>query len=381
MAQNYYQELMENGVPDTIPQDGFTFEDLFDEHVASHQKTWAHDRRLTVGASEAFGCMRKTWFSKNDKPKDPGHTESWGAMRRGDILENHFVVPVLTEGLARRGMDLIMAGEEQYTLIEGQSSATLDGLITGCPRDLLVAYGIEDIGADCVTVEIKSFDPRISLHEEKGIHRGQVQMQMGILREKGEFRPNFAVLVYVNASWLDDIRIFVVPFDQRVYEAGKRRAEMVFETTDPAKLMAEGKLSGMCDYCPYVMECARVSTGRVPPSQKAFGKKAREQQDPELIADLDAAVRSVVVLKREQKRIKSELEHANELVRQRMTKAGQSRAYGNGWGVTYTAMPGKKTISAAIMRDYGLEPEDFMTEGAGYEKLTVTGGDGDDGEE
>lgn len=372
----YFEELLQYGVPETIPADGFTFEDLFDEYVASTQKKWKHDRKKSVGASEAFGCIRKSWFSKRGGDfgfeKDPDYRETWGAVRRGDLLENYHIVPAVKTGLRRRGMDLILEGEDQDTIIDGVSSATSDGLIINAPRDLLAYYGIPDIKSNCVTLEMKSFDPRINILEEKAIHRGQTQMQMGLIRETTEWRPHYAVVLYVNASWIDDIRPFVVEYDENVYRIGRQRAEKVYETTDPAMLQAEGKMDGMCDYCPFKRACAQVSVARVPAPRKSLGKKEIEAQDQALIAELDELVHELDVLKKEKKEVERRVEEANEAVRQKLILANTSRAVGNGWKASYTTIAGRKTISKEKLEAAGLNPEDFMEEGAGYEKLTVT---------
>lgn len=373
---SYFDELLAEGVPDTIPQDGFAFEDLFDELVASTQKTWVHDRAASVGASEAFGCIRKTWFSKRGKlfgfKKDPEYKESWGAMRRGDLIENYHVVPAVETGLKRRGMELILAGEGQNTIVDGVSSATLDGLIINAPADLLSYYGVPDIGSTEVVFEIKSFDPRINIMEEKAIHGGQVQMQMGLIRETTDYKPNYAVVLYVNASWLDDIRPFVVAFDENVYQIGRRRAEKVFTVEDPGLLGAEGKLEGMCTYCPYQVACNDVSMKRVPAKKPTLTKKQVAAQDPQLLDELDGAVHKVAELKKSKKAIERELEEANEEVRQALIAANESRVVGSGWKVSFSTVNGKKTLSADKLIEAGLDPERFMQEGAGYEKLTVT---------
>lgn len=378
---NYFQELLETGVPEAIPADGFTFEDLFDEFVAGSQKTWSHDRKKSIGASEAFGCMRKSWFSKRGGEfgyeKDPEYVESWGAVRRGDLIENYHVVPAVEEGLARRGMELIMAGSGQDTIIDGRTSATLDGLVimkdgSKLPKDFLAYYGIDEIDDDSVVLEMKSFDPRINITEAKGIHEGQTQMQMGLIRETTKYKPNYAVVLYINASWLDDIRAFVIPFDESVFEIGKLRADKVFAADDPALLGAEGKLDGMCAYCPFKRSCDVVSVGRVPEKKAALTKKQVEAQDTTLLDELDEVVRQVDVLKHEKKRLERELEERNEEVRQRLIAANQSRAVGNGWKVSYTTIAGRKTLSKTKLEEAGLNPDDYMDEGGGYEKLTVT---------
>lgn len=382
MTASYFEELMKVGVPDSIPRDGFTFEDLFDEFYAKDcQKTWSHDRAKSVGASEAFGCMRKSWFGKRGGEfgftKDPEYKESWGAIRRGDIIENYQVVPAIRSGLARRGLDLIMEGEDQKTIVDGVSSATLDGLIidpTGAklPRDFLAYYGLDDIDEDSIVLEMKSFDPRINIAQEKAIHRGQTQMQMGLIRETTKYKPNFAVVLYVNASWLDDIRCFIVEFDEAVYQIGRKRAEKIFEVSNPAELMAEGKLDGMCAYCPFVRSCADVSVKRVPASRKALSKKEVEAQDDSLVKELDSLVRTLEMRKKDKKAIEREVEEMNEEIRQKLIAANESRAVGQGWKASYTTIAGRQTLSKAKIEAAGLDPEDYMEQGAGYEKLTVT---------
>ena len=374
---NYFQELMAEGVPETLPKSDFCFEDLFDEFVAGTQKTWKHDRALSIGASEAFGCSRKSWFGKVGKEKgiekDPDYVESWGAVRRGDLIENYHVVPAIENGLRRRGMDLIMAGDGQDTILDGVSSATLDGLVINAPRDLLSAYGIDDMGTDCCVLEMKSFDPRINIIEEKGIHRGQTQMQMGLIRETTEYKPEFAVILYVNASWLDDIRIFVVEYDHDVYLSGRARAEKIYAAEKASELMAEGKLDGSCDYCPFKRACNEASVSRVPASRKALTKKEVEAQDQTLVSALEPLTKHELRLKAQKKVLEKEIAEVQEDIRQELIRANESRAVGDTWKVSYTTVAGRRTLSKDKLIEAGLDPEDFMEQGGGYEKLTVTG--------
>lgn len=378
----YFDGLIENGVPESVPADGFTFEDLFDEHIASNQKTWKQDRRLTVGASECFGCIRKNWFTKRGHEfgiePDPYFEQSWGAMERGNIIENHYIVPAVEAGLARRGLKLIMAGDDQDTIIDDIHSATLDGLIltedgANLPSDFLTYYGLEDFtGEDSLVLEMKSFDPRLTLDHEKAVHRGQTQMQMGLIRETTQYKPNFAVLIYVNASWLDDIRIFVIPYSDEQYRMGRARNEKVFSAEKPAELPAEGKLDGMCQYCPFEQTCKTVSVSRVPASRKALTKKEIAEQDTQLISALEPIVDQRTRLKEIADETDRELEVVNEQIRQALIAHGESRVAGESWKISYTTQKGRKTIDKNKLIEAGLDPEDFMSEGAGFEKLTVT---------
>lgn len=382
---SYYTELMAEGVPATIPADGFTFEDCFDEYVASKQKTWKYDRNLMVGASECFGCIRKTWFGKRGKEFDYGvdadHEENWGAMRRGDIMENHLIVPAIREGLERRGMALIMEGDDQETIRDGYNSATLDGLVVPTdpalggklPKDFLEYYGFEgDLDADSVVLEMKSFDPRIEIKQAKAIHHGQTQMQMGLVRETTEYKPEYAIVIYVNASWYDDIRPFLVEYSETEYLIGRERNEKVFEVDDPALFAPEGKLDGDCKYCKYTDACSIVSTGRVPEKRDALKAKEVDGQDKDMLERMDVLVQNQAALKAVEKQTKRELEEANEAIRQELINAGTSRAVGEDWKVFYSAQAGAKRLSTALMIEAGLDPDDYKEQGNGFEKLTVT---------
>lgn len=378
----YYEELLEHGVPESIPADGFTFEDLYDEHIANNQKSWKQDRRLTVGASECFSCIRKNWYVKRGHlfgiEKDSDYEESWGAMERGNIIENHYIVPAMEEGLRRRGLDLIMAGDGQDTIIDDIHSATLDGLVISkdggfLPRDFLAYYGLEEfVDQDSLVLEMKSFDPRLTLDHEKPVHRGQTQMQMGLIRETTDYKPNFAALMYINASWLDDIRIFVIPYDDEQYRIGRARNEKVFAAETAGELQAEGKLDGMCTYCAYKNSCNLASVGRVPAARKALTKKEVAAQDTQMLAKLDDLVQTRANHKAIQDDAEREVKALNEQIQQALIAQGQSRAVGDDWKVSYTTQKGRKTIDKNKMIAAGLDPEDFMSEGAGFEKLTVT---------
>lgn len=382
----YYDELIVTGVPDEVPAQGFTFEDVFDEHVAGSQKVWSHDRALTVGASECFGCIRSTFFKKRGKElgfaPDPFYEESWGAMRRGDLIENYHIVPAVRAGLRRRGMDLIMEGDDQETIVDGRSSATLDGLIIPVdpslngkiPKDFLAYYGIPEVNVDSIVLEMKSMDPRPfeRLTKEKSVHHGQTQMQLGLVRETTHYRPEHAIVLYFNASWLDDMRVFVVHRDEDTYAFGRARNEKVYAEDNPATYPAEGKLDGSCAYCKFTQACAKVNKERVPEKRKALNAKEIAEQDEDMLEQMDELVLERNAVKEEEKEIAKRIEDLNEDIRQLLINNDQSRAVGKGWKVFYSYQGGAKRLSATKLQEAGLNPDDFKEEGAGFEKLTVT---------
>ncbi|XAI95930.1 hypothetical protein [Microcystis phage Mwe-JY26] len=354
------------------------FEALFNEFSASNQKVFKHDRSKTLGASETFGCLRKAWFSKRGAEfgftKDEGANDSWGATMRGDIIENNFVVPAVRDHLPK-GVALLFAGDDQETLVSGRNSATPDGLIVGLKKDALKKYGVEDIGADCIALEIKSIDPRVSLTEEKAIHHGQAQVQMGILRETTRFKPNYAVILYVDASFLDNIKVFVVPFDQKAWDAAKRRAATIWEFEDPGQIKPEGRIDGGCSLCPWQRACAIASKQAVPPEQKKY------QFTVEAAEQMQDLVQRYASAKSELKAAEREFEEAKIAISEHLRDNDVRKMHDLSdpkkplWKVSYTFVDGAKRLNQsklleALGDEFDVEP--FYETGNGYEKVTVT---------
>lgn len=343
------------------------FNGMFQAFSDSNEKEWKYDRNASVGASEAFGCLRKTYFKKFQYDADDDHEQDWGAAKRGDIIENFFAVPA-TKAIMTEGSELMYAGEEQETLRKGRLSATPDGLMIDLDPDALTQLEIADILSDCVVIEYKSFDPRANIKEAKEVHIGQVQVQMGLIHELTEFRPEYAIVVYFNASWLSDIRPYVVKRDPKIYEAAKARAKMIFATENPADLMAEGKISGECNICEFTQECA-FTTGEAFPKAK---RKIEDQEVLDRLAELAGRQKDFAATAKDAEHEKKLVEaEIKEILRSVDTKgAGDDRfSISNSW------CSGKKSLDtlalAADLQEWGKSIEDYQTEGNGYERLTV----------
>ena len=83
----------------------------------------AANRAYTVGASDIGQCARKAFFVKHDGERDPGYVDTWGAVLRGQIIEQAFWVPALR---ARFGADLKFVGDRQRQFKRGFVSCTPD---------------------------------------------------------------------------------------------------------------------------------------------------------------------------------------------------------------------------------------------------------------
>lgn len=333
-----------------------------------------HDRLDTVGASEIGQCLRKTWFTKNETPPDASYQDRYGARLRGNLIEENYWVPALR---AAYGSRLLWAGEEQKTLVDGYLSATPDGLLTGLERDCLAGspFNIEDIGpSTCVVVEAKSIDPRANLRGgERPAHSFQTQAQMGLIRHATAYRPEVALISYVDASFLDDVTEFAVKWEPSIYEAAKSRAAKIMTSTTALDLPPEGKLSGgsECAYCPWSSACAHVTVAGVPATAAAsLGDNA--------VAELHALRNAAVAAKEFADDSATALAGANEDIKE-FLRTHQVRGHKEGgaepWSVAWSTVKGREGIDlaalSAAVHDAGLDLAPFKKSGDPYDRLQV----------
>lgn len=232
--------------------------------VAKGRKTWSgHDRSLTVGASEVGRCLRQTWYNKSKVPYDDSYMQTHGAMERGNAIEDWVVVRLqdaLKHDPAWADWELRYAGADQITLVDAPQSATSDGVFVHKRNEFLPIY-----------LEIKSQDPR--LYEittaAKTEHKCQSIQGMGLVRRKLKLMVTHAILIYVNASFVDQYRYWVIPYTEAGDKALRDRASKALDkksfTVDkppPAEGMTEGGKE--CEYCPFRERCILRESGRLP---------------------------------------------------------------------------------------------------------------------
>ncbi len=346
----------------------FSVKTLLAEYAARQDRKFAaDDRSNTTGASEIGQCIRKTWFTKNDAPRDEGYVDRYGARLRGNLIEDHHVIPGLRASLPP-GVVLHMAGDEQRTVVDGYISATPDGVLSGLPRDCLAHLGINDIGPSrCLAIEIKSIDPRADL---RGVarqhHIFQVQVQMGLLRAHTKFKPDFALIVYLDASFLDEVTEFPIAFDPAVYAAGQARSHDIMSTDDPLDLSPEGKISGgaECRYCPWASHCANVIVAGIP---KDNGVRLGDNALAELKAlrdDERALNDRCDALDEEHAALKFQIKEALRAHHVR-------RAQGDGWEISWSQTKGRETVDIKAAEASGLDLSPWRKVGEPGDRLVV----------
>lgn len=263
---------------------------LIEAGLAAHGKdnNWSgHDRGTTVGASEIGGCARRVFYDKHGTPRDPDFVQDWGAAERGHAIEDWYVQR-LRRGLSEtQGHDVILkyAGDNQKTIVDGAQSATPDGILAATDP------------VDDVYLEIKSIDPRVYevMKDAKPQHRLQTQQGMYLVQKLTQHRPQRALIVYINASFVSQRRYYTEVYDASIASALSVRAGDILygKYTHDNPPRAEGKMEGgkECEYCPFYRTCTAHDVGCLPKDVRPlFDFKA---EDVEKVRELCAVQRDM----------------------------------------------------------------------------------------
>ena len=336
------------------------------EFGSTVDRSFKHDRTQTVGASEIGLCARKIHWLKKEGARDEDFIANWGAHVRGTIMERTFWEPAMR---VRFGRDLIMCGDEQQTLESGFLSATPDGLILNLPPDALESLGVPDIPAlSCVVVECKTVDPRVNLQKERDANHFQVQVQMGLIREKTEHRPDYAVISYVDASFWDEVDEFVVKYDEGLYQAAQVRAQTILQASDPKELRPEGWIAGggECEHCPFTEACGIIR--RSVPEREAAA-------DPQFVAEIADLCREAVDAQNQIDLLAAEVRGTHQEIKDRLRAKSVRKIPGvvvwsNVKGRSSYDMKGIKSAAQAA----GVDLEQFATVGESTDRLQISVG-------
>lgn len=337
----------------------------------SDSKTWGgHDRSQTVGASEVGQCHRKLVYDKHNVEPDAGFKQDLGAAERGNVIED-WVVENLQHSLPDDIQLLWATDEGQQTLVDKDvhQSATPDGLFVSDKRFCLNVDGSE-VYTDCVYNEIKSIDPRPfdSLREPKHVHALQCQQGMDLTRRLTEYKPTHAIITYVNASFLSQIKRFIIPFDQSIADGLKSRSNQTFIDFSPDNLpMAEGKILGgtECQYCAWRRRCNGDLSAALPKEEKSNYEIAVEERLHELAverADLVAEGKDM------QQAVRDIEQQITEVLQEADTRKVKAE-----WGsVTAYSAKSPPRYDKEKFEKAGLDYRDFQTEGDYSPRLSVT---------
>jgi hypothetical protein len=343
-------------------------------YAASTGRVFTDDRLSTLGASEVGQCARKIFFSKNEQDlqvgaaRDIGYVDSWGAMLRGRLFEDFFWTPALR---ARYGEKLLFAGNDQRTLVAGFLSATPDALVIDLTSDALAHLGVPCVSGPIV-LECKTVDPRTRLDEPKLENVFQVQCQMGLLRNLTQFKPEWAIVSYANASFLDDIIEFPIKFDSQVFATAKQRATQIMAARSAEELRPEGWIAGgrECEYCPYTQACGQMRHAVPTP----VGKEP--PQDPQFIAENANLARAQKRQRHEAETAAAALRQTEHEIKERLRSRRLRQVTGDDFKVTWSSVKGRPSYDVPAIREAaqrcGLDLSQFETVGDPVGRLTIS---------
>lgn len=284
-----------------------------------------------------------------------------------------WAVPSMQQSLKDSGIELIWAtddGQETLVDITNYQSATPDGLFTS--REVFEVE--EESGSKrftkCLYNELKSIDPRAfdNLREPKFQHRMQVQQGMDLVRRTTDYFPTHAVITYINASFVNQIKSWVIPFDELVAHGLRARSASVFTQFSLDKLPEpEGKLEGgkECTYCAYKTLCLDTEVSSIPSAEGSnFSAAITERLKEKVIArhnlndEAKAKTREVKQLEQDIKEI---------------LKEAESKKISADWGsVSMYSQKAPMRYDVNKFKEAGLDHRDFQTQGDYSPRLSIT---------
>jgi hypothetical protein len=328
------------------------------QYVESQTKTWPHDRRQTIGASEIGQCARKIFCIKFEDdpdmavPRDPDSHDSWGARERGNLIEKHLLVPAMR---LKYGHLAMFMGEEQKTFFVGDLSVTPDCILRN---------------GEYIPVEFKSIDPRVTLLEPKPEHIYQVQMQMGILNAIKQFPCKKAIISYTDASFLSETKEFEVEFDPAYYDAAQKRARSILTAERMADVQPEGYIAGgkECQFCPFSNACG-YQRRDVPGESGAIA-------DPQFVAEISDLARQYKFAQTAVDVSEKQVRELQIQIKSRLQDKQLRRVVGNGVSVSWNSVKGREKVDTEGLRSeairYGIDVQQFVSIGDPTDRLTVT---------
>jgi hypothetical protein len=350
------------------PATGTIVKDALDAYITP--KKWDYDRAKTVGASEVGQCSRRIWYIKSTQAHDVAFVDRWGASERGNLIEQQLWAPALKKKYKGK---LKFSGDKQHSFRDGPLSATPDGLLM-LPRDALKYLGVDDIESDCVLIECKSIDPRVNLTEARHTNVLQAQTQLGCVRAKSKYKPMYAIISYIDASFLDAITEFVIKFDERLYTNLRNRAAMLLGADAATDMKPEGWIAGgrECEHCPFLQKCG-IERRNLPSEQYI-----PVPVDPQFHAEIADMVREALAFRVEAKAANEEYRDLSDQIKTRLRDKGVRKIPGL---VSWSNIKGKATWDYDALKEAakakGIDISEFMKAGDPTDRLTLSGAHND----
>jgi hypothetical protein len=321
------------------------------------------DRTEFLTSSETAQCLRKAFFSKNSHkyhPKLGAGSGSNGFAERGHAIEAWLVTKL--RPLRRMGYTFAFMGKDQRSFYDADLgiSGTPDGLITTPDGKMWL-------------LEIKSIDPRYNKNNlpKKG-HVNQTQQNMFLVQQCLKIKLEGAILVYIDASNVYDIREFTMVYDEEMVQEGLNRSNILWNANEPDDLEPEGVYNGDCEYCAFTHHCSQVvnmqkTLERLGSVAAPFLEGETEGLNASEVMWVEQYVQAWEGLKQYGNE-KEEVE--GEVKRVLMEHNGLMQV--GGYKLVGTMQAGRETIDKKLMEADGLDLTKYTKTGAPFVVLKIT---------
>jgi hypothetical protein len=172
------------------------------------------------------------------------------------------------------------------------------------------------------------------------------------------------VILYIDASFLNNITPFVIEYDPKVYVNAKRRADQIWAADDPLKFQAEGRFDGSCDYCKFRQACGAAILSAWATTKEKFSAADVTAIEP-LALDYLTAKELAAATEKVAKTKGQALTDA--LVSRKINKCKNDK-----WGVTWYEQKGKTTVDCKAAVAAGLNLMPFERTGNPFDVLRVS---------
>src|SRR5215472_12255020 len=158
------------------------------------------------------------------------------------------------------------------------------------------------------------------------------------LRELTPHRPTWAIISYINASFLDDVKEFPVRFDPKVYATAKARAAKIMTSSAAADLKPEGWIAGgkECERCPFTKTCGI--------QRRAVPRASDASVDPQFIAEMRELAIACKAHQSNADDANGKARETQREIRERLRAKGLRKITGEDFGITWSPVKGRPGI-------------------------------------
>ena len=192
-------------------------------------------------------------------------------------------------------------------------------------------------------------------------------MQLTYICSETKQAPKAAILIYVNASFLNQIKCFVIPLDTNSAQHLEARANSVWDEYSPDNLpIPEGKLEGGkdCQYCAWRKQCQGTEVSLIPASDNNY------------VVAVEHKVRDLAVQRKKlHAQTKSdgiELKHIDQVIMETLREADTRKVSGDWGSVTAFSAKSPPRYNGELFAAQGLDPKDFQISGDFSPRLNIT---------